>query len=66
MSVSVTTTPAFSWSKPTMLFEGPYLSDYDVLPDGSRFLTIKESGQNRGVTHFNVVANWLQELGGRK
>jgi Tol biopolymer transport system component/predicted Ser/Thr protein kinase len=66
MMVSVTTSPTFTWSKPTLLFEGPFLSDYDVNADGTRFLMIKEAGQNRGVTDFNVVVNWLQELIGKK
>jgi Tol biopolymer transport system component len=66
MAVSVTTTPSFSWSKPTVLFEGPYTTDYDVAADGSRFLMIKESAQTRAATHFNVIVNWLQELAGKK
>ena len=66
MAVSVTTTPTFSWSNPTTLFEGPFASDYDVSADGTRFLMIKEPGQNRGTTHFNVVVNWLGELAGKK
>ena len=66
MAVSVTTTPTFTWSNPMTLFEGPFSSDYDVSADGTRFLMIKEPGQSRGTTHFNVVANWFGELAGRK
>jgi len=66
MAVSVTTTPAFSWSKPTQLFEGDFLSDYDVSADGARFLMIKEAAQSRGTTDFNVVVNWFQELRDKK
>jgi serine/threonine-protein kinase len=66
MAVTVTATPSLSWSKPAMLFEGPYTSDYDVSADGSRFLMIKESEQSRTATDFNVIVNWFQELKGKK
>ena len=66
MAVSVTTTPSFSWSKPTMVFEGAYDSDFDVTADGNRFLMIKGSEQNRGATDFNAIVNWFQDLVGKK
>ena len=66
MMVAVTATSTFEWSKPTLLFEGPFLSDYDVTADGTRFLMIKEAGQSRGTTDFNVIVNWFQELMFRK
>jgi len=52
-----------------MLFEGQYeptavtAANYDVLPDGQRFLMLKrsESGQ-AAPTHINVVLNWFEEL----
>jgi eukaryotic-like serine/threonine-protein kinase len=66
MAVSVTTTPSFSWSKPAMLFEGAYASDYDVAADGNRFLLIKESEQSRAATDFNVIVNWFVELKAKK
>ena len=48
--------------------EGPYLStpgtfpNYDVTPDGQRFLMLKRSEQEQTATHINVVLNWLEEL----
>ena len=50
MAVPVTTTPAFSPGRPTMLFERPYMSStfpltgvtYDVTRDGQRFLMVKD------------------------
>jgi hypothetical protein len=66
MAVTVTTSPSFSWSQPTMLFDGPYTSDYDVSADGSRFLMIREPEQGRGVGGFNVIVNWFKELTGKK
>ena len=62
MAVDVATTPSFTWSKPAMLFEGPYASEFDVTADGSRFLMIKEPDQGRTANHINVVVNWFQEL----
>ncbi|TAK16686.1 MAG: serine/threonine-protein kinase [Acidobacteria bacterium] len=66
MAVSVTTTPAFSSSKPEMLFEGPYLNDFDVSADGKRFLLVKEPSATSGTNHFNVIVNWFQELAAKK
>ncbi len=49
-----------------MLFEGPYvpsprsLSDYDVSPDGQRFLMLKNAEQSPG--EISVVLNWTEEL----
>ena len=48
MEVDYTEQPEFSAGKPKMLFEGAYmpsprsLSDYDVTPDGQRFLMLKD------------------------
>ena len=52
---------------PEVLFEGPYLSsprwvhNYDVSPDGERFLMVQPAvpGTRR---EFVVVLNWLEEL----
>ena len=65
MAVDITTEPAFTSGKPKLLFEGRYGSgqarrQYDVTPDGQRFLMIKESEQQ--VTQINVVLNWFEEL----
>ena len=66
MAVTVTITPSFTWSRPVMLFEGPYFSEFDVTADGSRFLMIKESELARAASHFNIIVNWFQELTGKK
>jgi serine/threonine protein kinase/Tol biopolymer transport system component len=49
MAVDVATQSGFSAGKPQMLFEGrydpgPFTADYDVSPDGQRFLMIKANG----------------------
>jgi serine/threonine protein kinase len=66
MAVPVSTAPAFSAGTPNMLFEGRYLSfaneiDYDVSPDGQRFLMIKGPGE-AAPTQITLVLDWLQEL----
>jgi hypothetical protein len=61
------TQPAFAAGKPRLLFEGPYVPtpryfpDYDVSPDGQRFLMLKPSEQ-AAPTQINVVLNWFEEL----
>jgi serine/threonine-protein kinase len=68
MAVDVTTEPTFSADKPKMLFEGLYvaapraLTNYDVSPDGQRFLMIKPSEQNTALTQIVLVQNWFEEL----
>jgi dipeptidyl aminopeptidase/acylaminoacyl peptidase len=69
MATAVETRPVFAAAKPRVLFEGhyetgvfPFESDYDVSPDGQRFLMIKASEQESGATQLNVVLNWSDEL----
>jgi Tol biopolymer transport system component/predicted Ser/Thr protein kinase len=68
MAVDVTTQPVFSAGKPKMLFEGPYVPtprsfpDYDVSPDGQRFLMLKANEQAQAPAQINVVLNWFEEL----
>lgn len=40
-SVAIRTEPEFQAGTPTVLFERPSLHDYDVTPDGQRFLVIE-------------------------
>jgi serine/threonine-protein kinase len=69
MATAVETRPVFAAAKPKVLFEGhyetgvfPFESDYDVSPDGQRFLMIKASEQESAATQLNVVLNWSDEL----
>ena len=67
MAVSTIIQPEFHASKPEVLFEKPYsvqafYRNYDVAPDGRRFLMIKESEQVAAATHINVIFNWFEEL----
>jgi len=69
MVTAVETQPVFAASKPELLFEAHYETglssferDYDVSPDGQRFLMIKGSEQESAATQLNVVLNWSDEL----
>ena len=53
---------------PPLLFEGQYYhesgvdtANYDVTPDGQRFLMI-QLGEPEAATQINVVLNWFEEL----
>jgi eukaryotic-like serine/threonine-protein kinase len=72
MAVEVTTLPSFTVGSPRMLFDvaqympptGPYsypFPNYDVSPDGQRFLMITKESKPQ----INVVVNWLEELNRR-
>jgi len=63
--VSIKTEPTFTQGSPRVLFTGNYQSNsanrqYDVAPDGQRFLMIKQ--EQTEVTQINVVLNWFEEL----
>ena len=67
MVVEVVTQPAFSVSRPTVLFEGRFdrgvtgnLS-YDISPEGDRFLMIQPLG-DRTADRLRVVLNWFDEV----
>jgi eukaryotic-like serine/threonine-protein kinase len=68
MSVALTLQPGFSAGRPVTLFEGPWLpslqtlQNYDVSPDGHRFLMLKAADDDQGARHIVVVQNWLEEL----
>jgi Tol biopolymer transport system component len=69
MAVNVATQLGFSAGTPRMLCEGVYdselgpITDYDVSPDGQRFLMVKPAERElAGPTQINVVLNWFEEL----
>jgi serine/threonine-protein kinase len=69
MAAAVETKPTFAAAKPKLLFEGHYEAgifafepNYDVSPDGQRFLMIKGSEQESAPTQLNVVLNWSEDL----
>jgi WD40 repeat protein len=70
MAVDIAIKPSFSAGTPNMLFEGPYqllptisTPNYDVSPDGQRFLMLKPvESAVAAPTQINVVLNWFEEL----
>jgi len=69
MAVDIATQHGFSAGTPRMVFEGQYekapfpISNYDVSPDGQRFLMLKPVDQAQAApTQINVVLNWFEEL----
>jgi len=69
MAVDIATHPGFVAGKPRVLFEGEYLltplafPNYDVSPDGQRFLMLKPTEQKATApAQINVVLNWFEEL----
>jgi hypothetical protein len=73
MAVAIEAKPVFSAAKPKLLFEGhyeagtfPFESNYDVSPDGQRFLIIKGRAQESAATQLNVVLNWSESSAGSR
>jgi hypothetical protein len=69
MAVDIATQPAFAAGKPGLLFKGQYVPsvttppNYDVSPDGQRFLMLEPDEQtSSSVTQIVVVQNWFEEL----
>jgi serine/threonine-protein kinase len=72
LAVEIATQPAFRAGTPQMLFERPGLRsgaqpgpspDFDVSPDGERFLMLKAGAQpQNALTQIHVVLNWFEEL----
>lgn len=67
MVVSIKTDPHLSWSDPKMLFEGTYLMltdtrNYDIHPNGQRFLLVGEIDQEVDDQQINIIINWFDEL----
>jgi hypothetical protein len=71
MTVPIETGPTFKAGAPKVLFKGKYLSSqaglqYSVIPDGQRFLMIKDAAAKPGSAaprqQINIVLNWFEEL----
>jgi serine/threonine-protein kinase len=66
MVVTIETQPVLTPSRPRVLFEGPYkwsssalgFRNYDVAPDGERFLVLGPATPAR----LHVILNWSEEL----
>ena len=61
MAVDVETGAAFRAGAARVLFER-VSSDYDVAPDGKRFLMLKPSATAGDTTEIHVIVNWFDDL----
>jgi hypothetical protein len=68
MRVSIQTSPDLIIGKPEELFAGAYHEEpdgppnYDVTPDGQRFLMVKPGDQERTAAPIHIVLDWLEAL----
>ena len=69
MGVGVQSDPNLEVGIPQVLFAGPYRVEsgrnFDIHPDGQRFLMVKEGAGNENPTQINIVLNWTAELAER-
>ncbi|HEU4523135.1 MAG TPA: protein kinase [Thermoanaerobaculia bacterium] len=61
MLAASVTTPSLGFGAPRVLFEGDYASEYDVSPDGQRFVMLRASDRAREA-RLTVVLAWPAEL----
>jgi serine/threonine protein kinase/Tol biopolymer transport system component len=68
MAVSTRLSPAFTADTPRVLFEGPFLTDpdpefrqYDVAPDGQRFLMIRHVSQAAPL-QLDFIVEWFSDV----
>jgi hypothetical protein len=68
MEVSFITEPEVQMGRPRLLFEGrykggwPWGRNYDIAPDGKRFIMITDEELEEKPTQIRVVLNWSEEL----
>jgi eukaryotic-like serine/threonine-protein kinase len=71
MAVEIKTQPAFAAGKPRMLFEGGYegpissRANFDISPDGRRFLMLQKTAAKEISTDVKIVPNWFQAVRSR-
>ena len=68
MAVGIDTSKGFNTGRYHVLFDGSYqrtepVRNYDVSPDGQRFIMLKPAGNSEPpTTAINLVLNWAEEL----
>lgn len=68
IAVRVAIEPTFMVGRPRVVAEGEFAAptnlrrNYDVFPDGQRFVVLKSKADSTRVTTLNVVLNWFEEL----
>jgi serine/threonine-protein kinase len=69
MEAKVRTQPTFSAEQPRdifdvtqMYFPNNPVYNYDIAPDGKRFIMVRNGKNNAKMTAFNYIMNWTEEL----
>ena len=68
MVSDIKTAPSFTAAKPRVLFEGAYegplasRANFDITPDGKRFLMLQALDHGQSSAEIKVVSNWFTEL----
>ncbi len=68
MAVTVEAGSEFRAGKPEVVFEGRYVPgngirpNYDISPDGQRFVMVRSTQEGASPAQINVVLNWFEEL----
>ena len=62
MAAGVETRPAFRTALPKPLFELTNLGDYDVAPDGARFVMVRFPGPGAAPRPLAVVLGWFEDV----
>ena len=68
MAVSVETEPTFKPGPPRSLFQNKYWGNFDIHPDGKRFLMLRTSetanteSTEKAAPKINIVFNWFEEV----
>jgi serine/threonine protein kinase len=69
MSVSIKTSEVFSAGQPRELFDVSQMwfpnnpvTNFDITPDGKRFIMVQSTKSNARTTSFDYVQNWVKDL----
>jgi serine/threonine-protein kinase len=68
IAAQIQTEPVLELGNRAVLFEGPFvrsvpgIPNYDVSPDGTRFLMLKPSEETGEERSLNIIVNWFEEL----
>jgi Tol biopolymer transport system component len=66
IAVKFETEPTFSVTSSNILFSGNYVyqdhNQWDISPDGERFLMLKSASIGGSDYRINIVLNWFEEL----
>jgi len=71
MVVDIKTQPSFVAAKPRLLFQGDYegalasRANFDISPDGGRFLMLQAAGRREAQAEIKVVPNWFEQVRSR-